>query len=315
MFSLLKRISEKINLPAVNVTTNRWNHSNEQYRAENKIIYWELVPEVTHYQYESMTGDRHRAYAFYAIEKLKAIAGDVNLTGLSIGCGEGESPERLFCATGMFTKFDVMDIAQSLLQKQARIAQENGLLMLNYIHTDLNQVQFKPNSYDLIWAVGTIHHVEKLEEFFSQINSALSPRGLFICREYVGPSFLQLTDKQLRITNNFLQCIPEKYRRYANGALKERESRVDKQNLIAMDPSESIRSADIVPLLYNHLEVIQFSKTGGTILQPLLNGIAFNFIAAPADHYVKIAIDLEKRLINDEEIESDYIFVIAKKKA
>ena len=63
------------------------------------------------------------------------------------------------------------------------------------------------------------------------------------------------------------------------------------------------------------LEVVRFAKTGGTILHPLLNGIAANFEVVPdGDGVLKELIETEKKLVQDGTIPSDYMFCIARRK-
>ncbi|MGC9025514.1 MAG: class I SAM-dependent methyltransferase, partial [Chloroflexia bacterium] len=48
-------------------------------------------------------------------------------------------------------------------------------------------------------------------------------------------------------------------------------------DVTSVDPSEAIRSDEILPALRRHLEIIEFKPLGGNILHFLLDGIAHNF--------------------------------------
>ena len=134
-------------------------------------------------------------------------------------------------------------------------------------------------------------------------------------REYVGPNQLQFTDDQLARANEVLSRLPAKYRRKWHGLPKKGEKRIDKEKLISEDPSEAIRSEDIMSVMEKELSVILFAKTGGTILQPVLNGIAANFEIVPgSDTVLKEMIESEKKLIRDGTITSDYMFCIAQRR-
>jgi hypothetical protein len=90
---------------------------------------------------------------------------------------------------------------------------------------------------------------------------------------------------------------------------------VDLDRLIKIDPSEAICSELVAVKLEEHLDTVLAVETGGTILQPLLNGIAFNFEwDKKAKEKLKEIIEIEKELIASGELSSDYVFYIAKKK-
>ena len=262
---------------ATEATASYWDESAAKYGDSEFKIYWETLDQVAHYQFACMTGDATKGYLQYTIEQLSRLSRPGGLRGLSIGCGEGATPEMVLAETGLFREFEVMDIAEGLLARQQQIARQRGLESIAYKPQDLNRMALSPGTYDLIWAVGTVHHIENLENFYEQINRALTDDGLFVLREYVGPNRIQFTDEQLALVDEILACLPAKYRTTPAGQVKVTEPRPDVEALIRVDPSESVRSADVLPLLMRTLEVVQLSKTGGTILFPLLNGIASNF--------------------------------------
>lgn len=292
-----------------------WDNSADLYVVDNFKIYWEMLGRVAHYQFSCMTGDENKDYIGYTAEYLKEKIGTSDLEGLSIGCGEITAPEMMLMKTGYFKNFEVMDIAEGLLKKQDNLAKKQGLANITYTAQDLNKLELPSDAYDLIWAVGTVHHIEELENFFDQVNDALKEGGILVMREYVGPNRLQLSDKQLAYVNEILSFLPDKYKTGTDGAVKSIENRVDMEELIKLDPSEAVRSEDILPLLKDKLEILHYADTGGTLLMPLLNGIASNFERdAEGDAMLKMAIYIEKLLIAQGELPSDYMFCIAGKK-
>lgn len=299
--------------PIRTAVQDAWSDASSHYYASGKLVYWEGVPEVTRYQFEMMTGDPELSYIDATIRRLRD-QNRTGLKGLALGCVENEPPERQFCATGLFAQFDVMDLSGPLLERQAN-APEVADLPLRYHAVDLNAVDLPANEFDLIWAVGTIHHVRKLDRLFAQINRALTSTGIFVCREYVGPDYIQFTDQQLSLANALLQCIPEEFRTYPDGTPKRAEPRLDLDWVKEYDPSESEQSSKIVPAMHAQLRMEQFSKTGGTILHPLLNGIAYHFVEPAAARYLRLAIEWEKQLIADGRLASDYIFAVGRKRA
>jgi len=153
------------------------------------------------------------------------------------------------------------------------------------------------------------------EYFFLQVQSSLKSSGLFTMREYVGPNRIQLTDEQLDLTNALLKLLPKNYKILHDGQIKDNQTRPNLEELIKMDPSESIRSEEVMDIMKNYLEIVLFRPTGGTLLHPLLNGIAGNFEKdEEGERLLGALIELERILIKSNLLPSDYVFVAAKSK-
>jgi SAM-dependent methyltransferase len=312
---LLQRILTKFQkLNRKTGTNEHWSIPVSWYAPSGFKIYWETLSQIGEYQNEMITGDKHKNYLDFTINYLKTNIVTNGLAGLSIGCGQEAKPEMGFWETGCFSSFEVMDIAKGLLKRQESMARSRGLHKIQYIQQDLNHVVLAPEKYDLIWAVGTIHHIERLEQFFKQVRNALKPNGVLVMREYIGPNRLQFTNDQLDRVNRILKTLPVQYRRKWHGLTKKQEIRIDKDKLITEDPSEAVRSEDILKVLEKELKYVHYTNTGGTILQPLLNGIAANFEMVPGGYKeLEKLIEMEKKMIRQGEIKSDYMFCIAKR--
>jgi SAM-dependent methyltransferase len=263
-----------------------------------------------------MTGDEQLHFFWFLCNYIKQYIGESNLSGLSLGCTEGNPTiEMRLVESGMFNNIKVMDVALGLLEKQKAVAVGRNLHHIEYIRQDLNKVNLEENVYNFIWAIGTIHHVENLEFLFDQVNQALAEKGLFAMREYIGPNRMQFTNEQLSLVNEILSILPEKYRKSHYGSLKRTMQKIAEEDLIRMDPSESIRSQEIMGIIQQKLEIIKVSYTGGTILHPLLDSIASNFEGDEDRNAVlKLLILFEKTLIDKGIFPSDYVFCMAKKK-
>jgi len=297
--------------------SNIWDESQEQeqYRHGDFKIYWELLDEVRLYQWQMISGNKNKDMYQFTIDWLKNRLGHSHLKGLLLGCNESDyPPERVFMETDLFDEFEVMDIAAGLLKKQQQKMKNLGIKGISYIYQDLNKVKLKKN-YDLIWALGTIHHIKNLEGLFFEINKALTKKGIFCIREYIGPNRIQFRPWQLIMVNLILYLLPKRLKIQYDGSLKIRQKQVDKRALIAHDPSEAIRSKDIVPLMRKYFTVLHYAKTGGTLLHPLLSNIASNFEGnKQGETALRVLIYLERTLISKGIIPSDYCFSICAKK-
>ena len=104
-----------------------------------------------------------------------------------------------------------------------------------------------------------------------------TPWGLFrpwIANEYVEPNRFQWTDEQLRIANDLLRLLPERYRHNPlTHRIKKVIQRQPAEHMIAVDPSEAVNSQDIVPLIERFSTIIRRIDYGGTIINPLLEDV------------------------------------------
>lgn len=292
-----------------------WDNSKEQYCRDGFKIYWETLPEVRKYQLSCITGNEKEHYFDYTINFIRENVGTRNLRGLLIGCQESNpSPEVQLVQNGLFDRVEVFDIAQGLLKKQKELARQKGFSNIEYHIRDCNAIQLEEEAYDLIYAVGTVHHIEKLDTLFHQIRRGLKKKGIFVMREYVGPNRFQFTDEQVSIINEILSLLPDKYRTTNNGYIKDRFARPDVNEVISHDPSESVSSQDILPVMQKYLTTIKLNFTGGTILHPLLSYMGSNFEGnEDADAILRLLILYEKTLVAKNILPSDYVFCIAKK--
>ena len=316
--SILKRriLKKTMSITGRNKTIEKWDKSESAYAREGFKQYWELLEEVRLHQFNRMADGRDiLEYVYSLYPPGKKLYG---LHGLMIGCVYGRENAAVSIArTGIFETLTVIDIAGNLLGKQQELTAELGLNhILKYERIDLNTDSITGSeTYDLIWANGTIHHIKRLEGLFSEINESLAPDGIFCMKEYVGPSYLQFTDKQLEICNSLLRIIPDDLKKDCFGQVKTKVSRPTVEKVVREDPSEAVRSGEILSIAGSCLKVLESRSCGGTILHPLLSGIAGNFEKNDTTRkMLRVLIDLEELLLEEGEIEENYLFMIASKK-
>jgi len=159
-----------------------------------------------------------------------------------------------------------------------------------------------------------VHHIRELEHFYSQLHRALKPGALFVMNEFVGPNQFQWTDRQLELATDLLRRIPEHYRRsLVSGHLKSRATRQTISHMNAVDPTEAVRSADIVPLLNSQFDLVERVDYGGTLLNLVLEEIAGNFQDTAEDLAVlQPLFDAERDYLKSGEITSDFTVLVAR---
>src|SRR5262249_15148851 len=150
---------------------------------------------------------------------------------------------------------------------------------LRYSVADLNTVQLPRYEYDVVFGIGSVHHVAALEHLLIQVSQCLKPNGYLFLDEYVGPNQFQWPDSQLSIINEQIALMPERYKVALTEPphLKGPVKRYTVEEMNAVDPSEAIRAAHILPLVSLFFDVMEVKGCGGSLLHLLLEHIAGNF--------------------------------------
>ena len=129
--------------------------------------------------------------------------------------------------------------------------------------------------------------------------------------EFVGPSRFQWSDLQLELMNRLLEVLPERHRR---AAPFERVVRPELEEMKVRDPSESVRSAEILPLLEDHFEIVEHKPYGGTLLHILLSHLmpAFDLEDERELSILRLMFLYERTLIRHGVLPSDFVCVVAR---
>lgn len=176
-------------------------------------------------------------------------------TALSLGCGEG-ALERDLLSKQLCIDLLGLDISERALELAREAANAGGFSGLRYARADLDRLQLEPESFDAIFVHQALHHVRELEECLRQVRRALTPDGIFYLDEYVGPSRDDWRHELLEAAEDAYQQLPRSVRRR-----KRLQLPVDWR-----DPSEAVRSAEIVPLLSELFEIREKRDYGGNLL-------------------------------------------------
>jgi SAM-dependent methyltransferase len=233
---------------------------------------------------------------------------------LTIGCGGGDL-ERGLCQYGFARRHDAIDVAPGSIERAISAAKEAGLDQLRYRVGNGNEIRLEPDSYTVVFGVHSIHHLVELEHVFREVAGALGPNGLFFMNEFVGPTRFQWTDRQLEVVNGLLRTIPEELRASTvDGSVKREVRRPTVEEMLATDPSEAIRSGDIMGAAEAFFEILEVRPYGGTVLQLLLDDIAGNF-ARPdggTSRLLESLCEIEWALVESGDLASDFAVVVAK---
>lgn len=184
----------------------------------------------------------------------------------SPGCGRGDK-EMILAAGFPDREFVAMDITPGILDLARAEAEQRGLRNIRFEEGDFNRLALEANSYDVVLGLGSIHHVEALEGFWGEVRRALRPGGLVLAQEYIGPDRMQWNEAQVREGSRVLaSLVPDEHKVHHHDVRP-----VDLAMLIADDPSEAVRSSEILSTLKAAgFSVPGYAGGGCALLQPVL---------------------------------------------
>ncbi len=239
---------------------------------------------------------------------------------LSLGCGFGGF-ERSGIEIGIAKRFHANDLSEGAVLKARAAAEQVGLTdKIEYSVLNLDACELPTKTYDAIFALSAVHHVFELEKLFRECRKALKPGGLLFLDEYIGPSRFQSSPAVTDIINRLREILPPKYKRslFTNdGSQIWPFTPSPVEHFEKHDPSEAVRSGEIVSTLKLYFDIVDFRPYGGAILHMLFSGIMGNF-----DENNETDVALLRTLAIFEEtmestgaIETEFAAIVAKPRA
>jgi SAM-dependent methyltransferase len=274
-----------------------WN--DEQHARDLARSTWMASVAVLMHLNERATGDP--AHDWLSSWAHRWFVGD-SLRVLVLGCGEGWL-ERAIAEWPFVARIDAVDFAEEAVAR-AREA-SRGIEKIHYGVVDLNRDELPPDTYDVVLAHSVLHHVANLEHAYAQIERTMRAHATLIVNEYAGPKRFQYSDDVDAILHTLNDCLGTPHR-----------PRPTVDEMIAHDPTEAVRSDELLAFTERHFDVLERKRIGGTILQHLLFGIVSNFAFEDARQrsIIDILCVIEGMLIDANRIPCDYVILAARKR-
>lgn len=264
---------------------------------------WSSSPLIDQIINKRVTGVETRNWLGWFKERYLKKPADL---GLSIGCGTGLL-ERDALDQSLCRRMEGVDIAPRALE----IARESAVgLPVTYRQVDLESETFPPDKYDIIFSAGALHHINRLDFCVEQLHSCLKEDGLLVLNEYVGPCRFQWEAKQLKLAFEVYGFLPRRYRfDYLVRGTVDCPRRPEICSMVVNDPSEAVRSSEMLGVLERYFERIDRRDIGGTLLNPVLSGILENFDEEDDldRSFMSVVALLEEMLIQGGLIPSDFV--------
>lgn len=299
---------------------SHWDQSaSEEFLRDQTKLSWSGIGQI-HYNHNYLvTGQRDYHWMHWMRERFFP-GGDAGDT-LSLGCGEGHVDRQFKFHGFRFRSFTGIDISPASVRKAQEVAEAEDLSpKTRYFVADLNNYRLPKQSYDFIYFFQSLHHVEALENLLYSCANALRPGGLMMVNEFVGPTRFQWTNDQLDRANHLLSLLPPELRvdlfPSRRGALKDKCVAFSLWEMMIGDPSESVRSEEIEPILKQYFDVVEEKNWGGTLNYLVFENIAGNFrpLNPLHDCIVELLIHHENELIANGVIPSNFKFYLVRPK-
>lgn len=250
--------------------------------AGDPLITWLHEPVVRRYVNECITGDPN----VWPIDGLAPRFGPLGHV-VTLGCGDGVL-DRQLRERGICESLTGVDISERSLEVARREAGKQGITNLEYVRGDMDRLVIEESSCDAVVFQQSLHHVADLEGCLDTVLGALRPGGFVYLDEYIGPS-------QSEWRRALLHDADEVYRKLSRRVRRRRRLQlpVDRR-----DPSEAIRSSEIVRELSSRFEIEVRRDYGGTYLSVIYPHLDFSRSSEAEREDVLIGlIDLERSAI------------------
>jgi SAM-dependent methyltransferase len=263
---------------------------------ERRHSEWMGCIEVREYL-NTLIGGSRGVWPFDWLERL--LAGRRLPRALSIGCGTG-ALERDLIRRGISERCDAFDGSiGSLAIAKAEAEREGFGDRIRYFAADFNEPALPRGVYDIVLFHHSLHHVGKLEKLLPAVMKALKPDGLLYLDEYVGPSRNYWKDEVFtRQRALFLETVPQDVRKVEVLPLP----------IVHEDPSEAVRSGEILEQVRVGFDVVAQQGYGGNLLS--LFYAAVDWDRAPAGLVTRL-IETERAWLASGE--QDYLMLLLAK--
>ncbi len=206
---------------------------------------------------------------------------------VSLGCGSGPL-ERDLMAKGLCRSILGLDLSEDALSQARDACREAGLSGIEYRWADLDRPELPEAAFDAVFFHQALHHVENLEGCLAAARRALAPGGLIYVDEYVGPSRDGWSAEVMAPLEAVWRRLPDTVKR----------SRRLRPPVHWRDPSEGIRSAEILGVLEQHFTPIERRGYGGNLLSVIHQHLRHELIGQPVwEDTLELLIAEERRLL------------------
>lgn len=214
------------------------------------------------------------------IELLRQIGeGRCYERAVSVGCGGAHHEIRLL-QEDVVGAFDLFEISEA--RAEAALARARQLGLEDRVTIRLEDAFAVPPEprYDLVYWKDALHHMFDAFAAVRWSREVLKSGGMFFMNDFVGPSLMQYTDRQLDLAERARAALPEPYLTNPHRPEERvplRRARPNPARMAEIDPSECADSSNILPAVRSVFPDAVVIPTGGIVYTLALNDILANF--------------------------------------
>jgi SAM-dependent methyltransferase len=211
---------------------------------------------------------------------------------VSIGCGTGALERSLF-DEGVAAHAIGIDMAENVITEARALAEERAL-PIEYVVADAREfLAARRASFDAVLFHQSLHHFDELDSLLDVVAGSLRSGGFLYIDEYAGPSRDDWPLRRLVLPNLAYRLLPSSVRR----------PHIVRAPINREDPTEAIRSGEIVSAIERRFRVVHRRDYGGNLLAviyPNLRRPEEGSRAELFDAAVARLVALEERLLRWE---------------
>ncbi|HEX9163863.1 MAG TPA: class I SAM-dependent methyltransferase [Thermoanaerobaculia bacterium] len=205
---------------------------------------------------------------------------------VSVGCGVG-GLERSLISEGIARDVTGIDASPAAIEEARALAGS----AITYAVADARQfLASHAGEFDAVFFHQSLHHFDRLDDLMTVVRHALKPGGFLYADEYVGPSRDEWRWWRLLIPNLAYYSVPAAARR----------PHLVRAPINRDDPTEAVRSSEIVASIARHFRIVHKRDYGGNILAVVYPNLRRPSEGAPPDAFgraVRRLIAIEERLL------------------
>ncbi|HWA73965.1 MAG TPA: phytanoyl-CoA dioxygenase family protein [Polyangiaceae bacterium] len=197
---------------------------------------------------------------------------------VSVGCGNAYHQLRLL-ESGLVKSFVLYEQSEARAAQAAARAKAMGLSERVTLRVrDASSLPVEPG-FELVYWKDALHHLADIQAAVRWSHDVLSPGGLFFMNDFVGPTHMQFTERQLDLAEQIRRALPERFLRDPENPGKMvplRPTRAKLANQLEASPATSAHASNLLPALKSVFPDITVLPTGGICYMLALEGILAN---------------------------------------
>jgi SAM-dependent methyltransferase len=219
---------------------------------------------------------------------------------------------------GLFNSLDTRDASPVSLDLGQQAGAAAGVSSITFGEVDLGDARCPTTKYDVVMKEMSLHHGREIDKLLGQIYLSLKPGKFLLSHGFRGPRPFGFIAVRLDIVRDFLAVLLLRSRQdCGTGGLKSEYVRMAIEHWDTVDPSETIRSDEIVPVLESIVGLVPHIDYGGNLLMLLLEHLVPSFDPQDEGDVTTLGLlaSAGDSLFEHGVIPSDFTIIAARKRS